>query len=259
MTSSSFLLNAREAKKAFQIDTEKLAQLAGFSNGKSANASWNVIKKKLIAGATIDGGAAATAPKKAKGKAANPENEDDNETASTKAAPKKRGKTIKTEPVDAEAGDADTEATPAAESPKKGRAKKATGAAVVKAEANDETPAKATTNGDTTNEAAATEVITPTPKRKRGPNKPKDPNATPAKRAKKGANAGAAAGADGDAANAQLHGAQTNEEGSIFGGDENAKEEDEDQGRDDRLQNAEEQQMADDALFNTYTTEEQAA
>lgn len=249
-----------QSPDAMKIDNEKLAQLAGFSNGKSANASWCVIKKKLIGGATVDGPAAATTPKKAKGKATNPENEDGNEP--TKVAPKKRAKAIKTEPVDAEAGDADTEATPSAESPKKGRAKKTTGAAA-NTEANDDATAKATTNGDTTNDAAATEVTAPTPKRKRGPNKPKDPNATPTKRAKKGANAGATAGADGDAANDQLHGdettAQTNGEGSIFGGDANVKEEEGEEEGDDRPFDAEEQKMADDALFNTYTTEENAA
>lgn len=87
-------------------------------------------------------------------------------------------------------GDADTEVTPNAESPKKA-----------------------------------------TPKRKRGPNKPKDPNAPPA--AKRGKKGGAAAdkknddngGAaevenDNDAADAQLN---YGENGSIFGGDAEVK------------------------------------
>ena len=33
-----------------QLDYDKLAELAGFSNGRSANASWLVIKKKLMGG-----------------------------------------------------------------------------------------------------------------------------------------------------------------------------------------------------------------
>lgn len=46
---------------------------------------------------------------------------------------------------------------------------------------------------------------------------------------------------------------------SIFGGDANVKEEEEDaeEEGDERAFNAEEQKKADDALFNTYTTEEQ--
>lgn len=251
---------------ALQIDYTKFAELAGYKTAASANACFLLVKKKLLGGANVSNATTATTPKKAKGKATNPENEDENEATPTKVAMKKRAKAIKTEPVDAEAGDADTEATPSAESPKKGRAKKATGAAAnaeANAEANGDATAKATTNGDTTNDAAATEVTAPNPKRKRGPNKPKDPNATPTKRAKKGANAGATAGADGDAANDQLHGdettAQTNGEGSIFGGDANVKEEEGEEEGDDRPFDAEEQKMADDALFNTYTIEEQAA
>lgn len=243
---------------AMKIDTDKLAQLAGFSNGKSANTSWLVIKKKLMNGATVDAAAAATNPKKGKGKAAtNGDANDDDEATPAKAAPKKRSKAIKTEPVDAEGGDADNEVTPSAESPKKGHAKKTTA------------PANTDIDGDATNDAAATEVITPTPKRKRGPNKPKDPNATPTKRAKKGANAAATASADDaiekDAAHAQLHGdeaaTQTNGKGSIFGGDANikGKEEAGEEEGDDRSFNAEEQKMTDAALLNIYTTEGQVA
>ncbi|KAL9132911.1 MAG: hypothetical protein Q9175_005911 [Cornicularia normoerica] len=258
MEITSKVFRCFQSPDAMKIDTEKLAQLAGFSNGKSANASWNVIKKKLMAGATVDAGAPTTTPKKAKGKAATiGDADDDDEATSTKAAPKKRGKAVKTEPADADAGDADTEITPSAESPKKGRAKKATGASSTH------------TNGDATNGTAATEVITPTAKRKRGTKKPKDSDATPIKRAKKGANAEVSTNTDSaadddnnDAASAQLHGddtaAQTNAQGSIFGGDTKVKKEE----SDDRTFDAEEQEMvddamADDALFNTYTTEGQ--
>ena len=248
------LLDATEANHSPQIDTDKLAQLAGFSNGKSANASWLVIKKKLLNGATVDAATAATNPKKGKGKAAtNGDADVDDEATPAKAAPKQRSKAIKKEPVDAEGGDADTEVTPSAESPKKGRTKKATA------------PANTDTVGDATNGAAATEVITQTPKRKRGPNKPKDPNATRNKRAKKGANAAATTSTDdaieNDAANTQLHGdeaaAQSKGESSLFGADANAKKEEEE--GDDRSFNADEQKMADATLFDIYTTEGQLA
>lgn len=256
---------------ALQIDYAKLAQLAGYKTAASANACFLTLKKKLMAGASVSNAAAAPTPKKAKGKAAaNGDADDDDEATPSKAAPKKRGKAIKTELADAEGGDADTEVTPGAESPKKGRAKKRTGPS--KNDANGDTPTKATTNEDATNDTAATGITTPTPtptpKRKRGPSKPKDPNATPTKRAKKNANAkvttsadGAAADDNNDAANTQLHGvetvAQTNGEGSIFGGDANVKEEE--QEGDDRCFDAEEQKMAEDELFNIYTTEGQAA
>lgn len=225
-----------------------------------------------MAGATIDGATSAKKPKtkiatnegaddddeasptkaplKKRGKAIKAEPADaeggdadeDEEATPVKAAPKKRGKAaIKVEPAEAEAGDADTEATPAAESPKKGRTKKATGL-------SNTTEA----NGDAANNiAATTEVPTTTPKRKRGPNKPKDPNATPAKRAKKGA-----INNDNNAANAQPH---ANQNGSIFGGDANVKmEEDDQEDGDDRPLDASEQKMADDTLFGIYTSEEPA-
>ncbi|CAD6578668.1 MAG: hypothetical protein ASARMPREDX12_008932 [Alectoria sarmentosa] len=245
-----------------QIDYAKFAELAGYKTAASANACFLVVKKKLLGGASVSN-AAAPPPKKVKAKAAYPENEEDDEATPIKAPPKKRGKTIKIEPVDAEGGDADTEVTPTAESPKKGRAKKSAGPS--NADANGDTATKATTNGDATNDSAATDVTTATPKRKRGPNKPKDPNATPAKRAKKGANAGATTGADDStAANAQLPGnetaARTNGEGSIFGGDANVKEEEEQEDKGDgRLFNAEEQKMADDVLFDIYPAEEDVA
>lgn len=242
-----------------QIDYAKFAELAGYKTAASANACFLAVKKKLLGGASVSN-AAATPTKKVKAKATNPENEDDDEATPIKAPPKKRGKTIKIEPVDAEGGDADTEVTPTAESPKKGRAKKSAGPA--HADANGDTSTKATANGDATNDSAATNVTTATPKRKRGPNKPKEPNASPAKRAKKGANAGATAGGDdNDAASAQLQGnetaARTNGEGSIFGGDVNVKEEEEeDEKGDGRLFNAEEQKMADGALFDIYPAAE---
>ena len=234
----SVLLNMREANPSSQIDTDKLAQLAGFSNGNSANASWLVIKKKLMNGATMDAASTTNTPKKGKAKAAaNADADDDDEATPTKAAPKKRGKAIKTEPTDAEGGDADTEITPGAESPKKARAKKATAAS------------KTEVNGDGANDTAATEATTLTPKRKRGPNKPKDPNATPTKRAKKGANAATKTNNNDDAANAQLNADEPNEGESMFGGDANIKTENAEDGEeegDDRPFDAEEQK-----LFNT--------
>lgn len=197
-----------------------------------------------MGGASVSNAVSGSTPKKAKGKATNPENEDDDEVTPTKAAPKKRGKTIKTERIDAEGGDADTEATPTAESPKKGRAKKGTG------------PSSTDANGDT-----------PTPKRKRGPTKPKDPNATPTKRAKKGANAGTttgmnnAAADNNDTANTHINedetAAQTNGGGSVFGGYDTVKKEEEEHV--DHPFDVEEQEMVDDALFNTYTTEGEVA
>ena len=243
----SFLLNTREANPSSQIDTDKLAQLAGFSNGKSANASWLVIKKKLMNGATMDAASTTNTPKKGKAKAAaNADADDHAEATPIKAAPKNRAKAVKTEPADAEGGDADTEITPSAESPKKGRAKKATAAS------------KTDMNGDSANDTAATEATTPTPKRKRGPNKPKDPNATPTKRAKKGANAATKANND-DAANTQLHTAETNEDESMFGGETKVNPEQDKEEDEERPLNAEEQKMVNDGLLsNTYTEGEVA-
>ena len=157
----------------------------------------------------------ASTTKKAKGKAAVYGDGSDGEgDTSTVVVPKKRANSTKTESADAENEQADTEKTPSAETPKKSRAKKAT----------------ATANTDATGEAASStappEVVTPKPKRKRGPNKPKDPNAIPTKRAKKGAKASittTSPGYDNNAAYAQPHGgnpiAQSVEGKSIFGGD----------------------------------------
>ena len=232
-----FLLDAGEANHSSQIDTEKLAGLAGFANGKSANASWLIIKKKLMSGATVDAAAMASTPKKPKGKgAANGDGDDGEEATPTVSASKKRVKAVKTEPADTEGGDADTEKTPTAETPKKIRAKKATAAS------------KAEVTGDTANDTAATDVVTPTPKRKRGPNKPKDPNATPTKRAKKGAKAGITTTEtnDDNTANAQVAGEST------FGGDAKAKNADAKEEGDSRPLNAEEQGMVDDTMLDTY-------
>lgn len=234
---------------AIQIDYAKLAELAGYKTAASANASFLVLKKKLKSGATVASATAATPSKNSKRNkskpAVNGDAEDDDEATPTKAAPKKRSKAIKIEPTDAEGGDADTEVTPSADSPKKDCGKKATG------------PAHTEANAD-----AVTETTNPTPKRKRGPNKPKDPNAHPSKRAKK---AGVAVATE-DAANAQLHddaaAAQMNGEQSIFGGDSNIKDEEEEEEKeevDDSPIDVEEQKMADDALFNTYLTEGQEA
>ena len=229
-----------------QIDYAKFAELAGYKTAASANTSFLILKKKLKSGATVDNATAATPSKKNKSKpAVNADAEDGDEATPTKAAPKKRSKAIKIEPTDTEEGDADTEVTPSVESPKKDSGKKATG------------PAHTETNAD-----AATETTNPTPKRKRGPNKPKDPNAHPSKRAKK---AGVTVATE-DAANAQLHddaaAAQMNGEQSIFGGDSNIKDEEEEEEKeevDDSPIDVEEQKMADDALFNTYLTEGQEA
>lgn len=243
----SCLLNTREANPSSQIDTDKLAQLAGFSNGKSANASWLVIKKKLMNGASMDAASTTNTPKKGKAKAAaNADADDDEEVTPIKAAPKKRGKAIKTETADAEGGDADTEITPSAESPKKGRAKKATAAS------------KTDMDVDAANDTAATEATTPTPKRKRGPKKPKDPNATPTKRAKKGVNAATKANND-DAANTQLHTDEANEGDSLFGGDAKVKSEEGEEDGEDRPFDAEEQKMVNDGLLSNTLTEGEVA
>lgn len=197
-----------------------------------------------MSGAIFDGTAAATTGKKTKSKAAINGDVDDDEAVSTKAAPKKRTKALKAEPTDAEVGDADTEATPIAESPpKKSRATKTAGPSNTNANA-----------GDATNDTPGTEADGPTFKRKRGPNKPKDPNASPNKRGKKGANAAITTPAVDDA--------QTNGEGSIFGGDANKvkKEGGEDDNDDDdgRPFDAQELKMRDEALFDLYTAEEVA-
>ena len=188
-----------------------------------------------MSGATADAATTTSTPKKSKGKAAaNGDGDNVEEASPTVAASKKRGKAVKTEPADTEGGDADNEKTPTAETPKKSRAKKTTAAA-----------SKIDVTGDATNDTAATAVVTPTPKRKRGPNKPKDPNATPTKRAKKGAKAGITTTEpnDDNTANAHLVGMST------FAGDAKVKNEDE---GDNRPLNAEEQGMADEAMPDTY-------
>ena len=235
-----FLLDAGEADNSSQIDTEKLAQLAGFANAKSANASWLLLKKKLMKGATVDAATMASTPKKAKGKGpANGDGDDGEEASPTVSASKKRAKVVKTEPTDTEGGDADTEKSPNAETPKKSRAKKATAAP------------KTDVTGDASNDTAAAEVVTPTPKRKRGPNKPKDPNATPTKRAKKGAKAGITTTEtnDDNATNSQLHAGD-----SMIGGDVKVKNEDADAGDNGPL-DAEEQDMA---MLDTHAEDQVA-
>ena len=167
-------------------------------------------------------------PKKPKGKAivANGEGGEAEEATSSTAAPKKRVKAAKTEAADTEGIDADTEKTPSIETPKKSRAKKATAAP------------KSDVTDDATNDTAATEAVTPTPKRKRGPNKPKDPNVTPTKRAKKGAKAGITTteSNEDNVANAQLGAggdiAQTVEGTSMLGGSANVKDKDVKEDRD---------------------------
>ena len=242
-------LNATLANHSSQIDTEKLALLAGFANGKSANNSWCIIKKKLMGGATLDGAIPAKKPKTKV--ATNGDAEDDDEPAPTKAAPKKRTKAIKAEPADAEGGDADEDeqATTVKAAPKK-RGKAAIKAEPVDAEGGD---------ADTEVTPSAESPKKATPKRKRGPNKPKDPNAPPAKRGKKGAantNNNSAVENENGAASAQLH---ANQNGSIFGGDANVEMEVDDQeDGDDRPFDAEEQKLADDTLFGINTYEETA-
>ena len=175
-----------------------------------------------------------TSTPKKKGKAVvNEEGGDVDEATSSAAASKKRVKAATTESADTEGGDADTEKTPSIETPKKSRAKKATAAP------------KTDVTGDATNEAAASEVVTPTPKRKRGPNKPKDPNATPTKRAKKGAKAGITTTQSNEhnVANAQVDAggdiAQTVEGTSMVGSSANVKNGDVKEDRDNRSPDAE--------------------
>ena len=143
----------------------------------------------------------ASTTKKAKGKAALYGDGNEVEEAASTVA-------------DTEGGQEEIKKTLSAETPKKIRAKKATATAVTDA------------TGEAGSSTAAGEVVTPKPKRKRGPNKPKDPNATPTKRAKKGAKASittTSQGYDNNAAYAQPHGgnpiAQSVEGKSIFGGD----------------------------------------
>ncbi|KAK4692529.1 hypothetical protein P7C71_g4695, partial [Lecanoromycetidae sp. Uapishka_2] len=145
---------------ALKIDTDKLAQLAGFANGRSANTSWLIIKKKLLGNV----GDAST-----KGDEGTP----------AKASPNKAARTIKAKTPGE--GEADDETTP---SPKKkpGRKPKTALATEVKNEDNDEN-----TNAEVAPEEAAPSIPTPKKKRTRGPNKVKDPNAPVSKRAKKNA------------------------------------------------------------------------
>ena len=210
-----FLLDACEANHSSQIDTDKLAGLAGFASGKSANASWLSLKKKLLDPDFVN------TPKKSKGKSpANADGDDGEDAGPSVSASKKGVKTVKFASADTEAGDADTEQIPIVETPKKSRAKKATAAS------------KTDITGEVSNDAAAPEAATPAPKRKRGPNKPKDPNAPPTKRAKKGAKAGITTTESNEhqVANAQLHAddgiAQSVEGTSMFGGDAKIKKED---------------------------------
>ena len=227
-----------------------LATHGRFANAKSANASWLSLKKKLLNGATVDAVNKAATPKKSKGKnIANEVGDDVEEPTSSAAASKKGVKAVKIEAADTEGGDADTEKTPSAETPKKSRAKKAT------------TATKTDVTDDVSNDTAAPEVVTPKPKRKRGPNKPKDPNATPTKRAKKGAKAGITTtdGKDNNAANAQLQAggdfAQTVAGNSMSGGDAKAKTEDVNEEGVSHPLDAEDK---DTAMLDTHT-EDQAA
>ena len=201
-------------------------------------------------GATLDAASTASSPKKAKGKgAANGDGDDGEEATPTVAAPKKRAKAIKTESADTEGADADTEKTPSIETPKKSRAKKATSAS------------KSDVTGNVTNDTAATEAATPTPKRKRGPNKPKDSNATPVKRAKKGAKAGITTTESNEntVANAQLHAgdgiAQASKGNSVSVGDAQIKNEDAKDEGDSRPLDAEDQDMA---MPDTHTEDQVA-
>ena len=137
--------------------------MGGFKNAKSANASWLVVKKKLLAGSESDNGAT------------------DGVSPPTAANETGNG-TI-----------ADDEASPATESPKKKGGRKPHAPAV---EGDDLAPEE-------------DEKATPIKKRAR---KPKDPNATPAKRAKKGLKVEPAKDETETTADAQLHGRS-----SIFG------------------------------------------
>lgn len=201
-------------------------------------------------GVTLDAATGTSTPKKSKGKGvANEDIDDGDQATSSVATPKIRVKAVKSEPADTEGGDADTEKTPSVETPKKGRPKKSTAAS------------KPVLTGEASTSTAAPEAATPTPKRKRDPNKPKDPNATPTKRAKKGAKAGLTTteSNDNNAANAQLHAggdaAQTVEGNSMSGGEANVKTEAVNDEGDAAPLDAEGQDMA---MLDTHT-EDQAA
>ncbi|KAL9634695.1 MAG: hypothetical protein Q9164_003939 [Protoblastenia rupestris] len=149
--------------EGLKINCEKLAALGGFKNAKSANASWLVVKKKLLAGSESDNGAT--------------------DSVSPPTAANETGNgTI-----------ADDEASPATESPKKKGGRKSQVTAV---EGDDVAPEE-------------DEKATPIKKRAR---KPKDPNATLAKRAKKEVKVEHTEDDTETGADAQLHGGS-----SIFG------------------------------------------
>ncbi|MCJ1459435.1 hypothetical protein MMC28_009813 [Mycoblastus sanguinarius] len=245
-----------------KVDYKKFAELASLKNVASASASFLVVKKKILAGASgPTNGDASSIPKstlkKKGGKAQIEENNgaegDDHDDGATtpKVAHKKRKPKAKAAAAENEGGDlADTEKSPDTEIPKKRGKAKATN------------PSSPTVDGEDTPDASTVDG-TPPKKRTRGPNKPKDPNAPPTKRGKK--NNGAATTANNDeatntaAANAQLHGGEASY--SMFGEGEKPENgikneiKDED-GDEDRIFTGEEQKLADERLFGTSTNDD---
>ena len=241
--------------------------MAGFKTAASASACFGPIKKKLLAatgGDIVAASGSGSTPKKSNAKSqaqANDDNHQEGEGAAVpattaKATPKKRSK-AKTPAAEIEGGDlADTEQTPAV-SPKKRAAGKAAAVA----------PADNVGGEEEAHDDGITNESPVKPKRKRGPNKPKDPNAPPtAKRAKKNANADASAikteGSPDDtaAANSQLQG--NGNATSLFGdGVKPVKSEvnDGDDEEEDRVFTAEEQKLADEKLFATHDSDQEAA
>lgn len=77
----------RRFTNIFQIDYQKLAELAGFNGAKSAASVWGPLKKKLLAGATGEGVTAKST--KAKGAKVNADDDAEDEVTPTKATVKK--------------------------------------------------------------------------------------------------------------------------------------------------------------------------
>ena len=223
-----------------------MAELGGFKTPASANASFLVVKKKIMGGASgLADGSTSTPKKTANGKAgaaASDANAGDamegDEATPTKSTPKKRGKAaIKAEtPEEGEGGNlADNEKTPGAASPaaKKGGRKRGAAAAEITSPENDVTDGQ-DAGEDKTNGTPA--------KKKRAYNrKPKDANkdgvnATIAKPGKKPSKADQLAMADTQAAiaaaNADHDATIANDAEdpnvSLFGGDAQIEEADAD-------------------------------
>lgn len=226
----------------------KFAELGGFKTSASANASFLVVKKKLLAGAGVNGeGSLSSTPKKAKGKAladadVNDDNDDvigDDEKTPNAGSPKKKGgrKAKAAAPEDDEANATSEKAVAITVSPKKKGGRKAKATAT---EGNE----ISTTSENV--DAVGEEVATPS-KAKRG-RKPKDPNAPPAKRGKKNAVPTASeATTEMNDPNDQLT-TEGNAHNSIFGDGVKAMNED------DRVLDDEEQKIVDQGLSGKHWT-----